>query len=130
MIFSLLILGSPASSQAANTAYRFAVASLEADHQLYRVFFLDDGVSVANGLSIVPQDETNWQQRWSELGKQYQLDMVVCVSSTLKRGVVDSTEASRYEKPAHNLAAGFSIGGLGQLIDASINSDRVITFGG
>lgn len=129
MIFSLLILGAPGSSQAASTAYRFAVASLAASHTIHRVFFLDDGVHVANALTIAPQDETHWQRQWSELGLQHQLDLVVCVSSALKRGVVDSTEASRYEKPAHNLAAGFSIGGLGQLVDASLHSDRVITFG-
>ena len=53
----------------------------------------------------------------------------VRVASSLRRGLLDETEADRYEKPAANIASGFTISGLGQLIDACIESDRVMTFG-
>lgn len=129
MIYSLLILGAPPSSESANTALRFASAALQAGHSIYRVFFLDNGVGVANQLSVIPQDETDWRHNWQKLAQAHQLDMVVCISSALKRGVIDPTEASRYEKPASNLAEGFEISGLGQLVDATLHSDRVITFG-
>lgn len=129
MIFSLLVLGAPGSTQAATTALRFAAAALQSGHTLYRVFFLDDGVALANNLVVLPQDETPLCARWQALAAEHRIDMVVCVSSALKRGVLNAEEASRYDKPASNLADGFEISGLGQLIDAALNSDRVVTFG-
>ena len=35
----------------------------------------------------------------------------------------------RHGKDANNIAPGFHISGLGQLIEAGIESDRLITFG-
>ncbi len=129
MQFSLLILGSPYSSQSVGTAHRFAEATLESGHSLYRIFFYHDGVYCGNQLSCPPQDEPNIPAQWSALAAQHDIDLVVCIASALKRGVIDSDEAERYEQSAANLAANFSISGLGQLIDANIHSDRVITFG-
>jgi tRNA 2-thiouridine synthesizing protein D len=51
------------------------------------------------------------------------------VTSALKRGVIDLQEARRYEKTASNLSERASISGLGQLVDALQNSDRVLNFG-
>lgn len=129
MKYSLVVLGAPVSSQSSKTALRFALAALEEGHEIYRVFFFDDGVAVASELVVTPQDEVNTGTQWSDLADSHRADLVVCVSSALKRGILDATEASRYEKPCHNLRPGFNISGLGQLIDATLESDRVITFG-
>ncbi len=67
-------------------------------------------------------------QEWSEFGQQHQLEMLVCVASALRRGILDQTEATRHNKPAANLAEGFEIAGLGQLIDAALNADRLVVF--
>jgi tRNA 2-thiouridine synthesizing protein D len=53
----------------------------------------------------------------------------VCVASALRRGMLDPTEASRYEHDAASVAPEFTISGLGQLIDAAIDCDRLVTFG-
>jgi tRNA 2-thiouridine synthesizing protein D len=58
------------------------------------------------------------------------MDLVVCIAAALRRGVLNQEEAERYEKSTHNLAQEFNISGLGQLVDAAVNSDRLITFGG
>jgi tRNA 2-thiouridine synthesizing protein D len=129
MQFSLLILGSPYSSQSISTALRFANAAVEAKHNLYRIFFYHDAVNCANDLITPPQDDTNIPKQWQALARDHNVDLVVCIASALKRGILDATEADRYERPSHNLTEGFEISGLGQLIDASIKSDRVITFG-
>jgi tRNA 2-thiouridine synthesizing protein D len=129
MIISLLILSSPASRQSAQTALSFCRAALAGGHQIYRVFFYEDGVQAGTSLTVTPQDEHNLNQEWAELIKEFQLDAVVCVASALKRGVLNSTEATRYEKSAANLTAGFEISGLGQWVDACLNSDRVVSFG-
>ena len=52
-----------------------------------------------------------------------------CVSSAIKRGIVDKQEAERHELSAVSLFESSDIAGLGQLIDAAINSDRLLNFG-
>ncbi len=129
MIFSLAIYAAPYSSQASDSAYRFAAALLENGHTLYRVFFYHDAVHTASSLATPPQDETFFTQNWQTLAQQHNIDLVVCIAAALKRGLLNQQEAVRYEKPAANLAEGFEISGLGQLVDAAVMSDRLVTFG-
>lgn len=129
MIISVMVTGSPVSTQSARSALLFCEAALAAGHGLYRIFFYEDAVQVGSNLSISPQDERNLNAEWSAFVREHQLDAVICVASALKRGVLNDTEAARYEKTASNLAAGFDISGLGQWVDACLNSDRVVSFG-
>ena len=129
MIISLLVLGSPYSSQSVHSALRFATAATHKGHNLYRVFFYHDAVNTGNQLIAAPQDELQLPDTWATLSQQYDIDLVVCIASALKHGVIDATEASRYDKPACNLQATFNLSGLGQWVDAILVSDRVVSFG-
>jgi len=126
---SLMVLGAPGSSQASATAYRFANCAIEQGHSLYRLFFYHDGVHNGSNLIDPPQDEINQPHRWQILSEKNNIDMVVCVASAARRGIVDAAEAKRRALPGANLRNGFDLSGLGQLVDATINSDRLITFG-
>jgi tRNA 2-thiouridine synthesizing protein D len=126
---TVVLYSAPYSSQAAYSAYRFTRSALAAGHEIYRIFFYYDGVHNSNSLSIPPQDEFNLVKAWEELIHTHQLDVVSCVSSALKRGVLNAQEATRYEKSCSNLTPGIALSGLGQLVDASMVSDRVISFG-
>jgi tRNA 2-thiouridine synthesizing protein D len=128
MDFAIAVMSGPQSSQAPLSALKFAEAILRQGHTLSRVFFYEDGVYTANRLSSPPQDEPDISRRWSEFGQQHQVDLVICVASALRRGVLDDTEADRFEKSANNIAAGFEISGLGQLVDSAINAGRLVTF--
>ena len=128
MKFSIAVFGAPYSSQAALSALHFATAVLGTDHELYRVFFYHDGVYNGNALSAPPQDETNLNRDWAALARKHEVELVVCVASALRRGMLDATEAERYEKDGFSLGPEFIIAGLGQLIDAGLESDRLITF--
>lgn len=119
----------PYSSEAAATAFNFTKTLLDQGHELYRLFFFGDGVHNANRLAVVAQDEVNLQQRWDQLITTHRLDAVVCVSSAIRRGLLDSQESERYELDAISVYGSSEIAGLGQLIDAVINSDRVVNFG-
>jgi tRNA 2-thiouridine synthesizing protein D len=55
--------------------------------------------------------------------------MVVCVAAAQRRGVVDEGEAKRNGKDATNIHPRFRISGLGQLVEAAIQSDRLVVFG-
>lgn len=129
MIFSIAVYAAPYSSQSSYSAYRFASALLENGHSLYRVFFYCDGIQAASDFATPPQDELQLTQAWQSLANKYQVDLAVCIAAALKRGLLNSQEAARYEKQASNLAKGFELAGLGQLVDAAITSDRLITFG-
>ena len=126
--FTLLIQGAPYSSQASVSALHFCKAALASGHGIYRLFFYQDGVHNASALVVPPQDELHLPQAWQQLVQTHGIDAVVCVASALKRGVLDEQEATRHSKPAANLLSGFTIGGLGQLVDATIHSDRILNF--
>jgi tRNA 2-thiouridine synthesizing protein D len=129
MIFSLAVYGAPYSSQASYSALQFAKAAIASGHSLYRVFFYHDGVHNATQLAAPPQDEYHLINEWQSLAVDNDTDMIVCIAAALRRGLIDADEQRRYEKAASNLAAPFVLGGLGQLLDATVSSDRLITFG-
>jgi tRNA 2-thiouridine synthesizing protein D len=129
MKFTLVITGAPYATQAPLSAWRFAKAALENGHQVYRVFLHGDGVLCATRLAAPAQDEQDIHSLWQELATQHQLDIVVCIASALKRGILNAEESIRYNKEHYNLAPAMELSGLGQLIDAIHHSDRVITFG-
>lgn len=129
MKFSLVIYAAPYSSEAASSALRFAQSVLEQDHEIYRLFFFGDGVHNASQLAVVAQDETNLQQQWDNLIQRHEIDSVICVSSALRRGVLNETEADRHRRGSASAFASSEIAGLGQLVDATLHSDRVVSFG-
>ncbi|HEY7775951.1 MAG TPA: sulfurtransferase complex subunit TusD [Kineobactrum sp.] len=129
MIYSLLVLAAPVSGHTSLTAARFAGAAVARGHQLKRVFFLDNGALTGLASAVTPQDENSALAQWQQLGASHNVELIVCISSALKRGVLDATEAERYERDAITLHPAFELGGLGLLVDAMQCSDRLITFG-
>ena len=129
MIFSLMVNEGPYNHQASDTAYHFAKAVLDAGHEIFRIFFYHDGVNNGTRLTTPPQDERNIVERWSALAEAHELDLVVCVAAAQRRGIADEDESKRNGKDADNIAPGFRISGLGQLIEAGIQSDRLVEFG-
>ncbi len=119
----------PYQHQASDTAYQFAKAALAKGHEIFRVFFYHDGVNNATRLAVPPQDDRNIQQLWADLAKEHDLDLVVCIAAAQRRGLLDDDEAKRQGKDANNIAEGYRISGLGQLIEAGIECDRLIVFG-
>ncbi|WP_211830541.1 sulfurtransferase complex subunit TusD [Kistimonas asteriae] len=129
MQYTLAIYGAPYSSQACQTALNFARAAIHRGHSIYRVFFYQDGVHTASTLAVPPQDESHLYAEWEALAKDHSIDMVICISAALRRGVLDEAESERYEKPHANMSPAFTVSGLGQLIDGAIHGDRLMTFG-
>jgi len=129
MKFSLLVNEGPYQHQASDTAWHFARAAIEAGHEITRVFFYHDGVHNGSRLSSPPTDDRNVVVRWSELASTHEVDLVICVAAAERRGIVDAAAARRLHKDADNLAPGFRISGLGQLVQMGVESDRLLVFG-
>ncbi len=129
MKFSVVVYAPPYSSEAATSALKFSRAVIAKGHSIYRIFFFSDGVHNANSLAITPQDEINLQAEWHDLIYEQDIDSVVCVSSGLKRGVIDSKESENRKLDGGSMMPSSELSGLGQLVDAYSNSDRVLSFG-
>lgn len=130
MNYSLLVLSAPATGSSNLAAARFAAAVLARGHTILRVFFLDAGVETGLATRVSPQDELATLPLWTTLAEDHEVELICCISSALKRGVVDQRESARHNLQAATLHPAFSIGGLGLLVEATSKSDRLVTFGG
>ena len=129
MKISVQVSEGPYNHEASVTAINYVKAAIEAGHEVFRVFFYHDGVNNGTKLATPPQDDINIQKTWSELAAAHNIDLVVCVAAAQRRGIVDEGEMERNGKDAMNIMDGFRISGLGQLIEAGIESDRLVVFG-
>ena len=129
MKFSIQVNEGPYQHQSADSAYQFAKAALAGGHEIFRVFFYHDGVNNATKLAVPPQDDRDIPKLWSELSKENDLDLVVCIAAAQHRGMMDADEAKRQGFEDNNMIEGFRISGLGQLIEAGVESDRLVVFG-
>jgi tRNA 2-thiouridine synthesizing protein D len=128
MTFNLLVSGALYSSQSAYSALRFSQAAVAEGHTISQVFFYQDGVSHASRLSMPLDDEFNALERWTEFAAQNSVPLVVCISAGERRGIMSDTQAAEYQLGVGNSHSGFSVAGLGALHEASLNSDRTVTF--
>lgn len=118
MKFGIVVNEGPYQHQASDSAYLFCKAAIAKGHNVFRVFFYHDGVNNATKLTEPPQDDRHIVNRWSKLAEEHGVDLVVCVAAAMRRGIRDE-----------NLATGFRISGLGQLVEAGTLTDRLVTFG-
>ena len=127
MKFSVVVHGNPISSQANYHALKFCQAVIDQGHKLQRVFFYGDAVTT--GIPIVaPQNELDIPAEWRAMKNKHDVELIICIAAALKRGVLDDSEQQRYELPSVTMSEEFELSGLGQLIDATQQSDRLITF--
>ncbi|CAI8893875.1 sulfurtransferase complex subunit TusD [Pseudomonas sp. NPDC087626] len=129
MKFAIALFSAP-HAPSSRRALLFAQAALAGGHQIVRLFFYQDGVYNASSSVVTPQDEQDVAQQWRTFVSAHQLDGVVCIAAALRRGVLDETEAKRYQRSAIDVDAPWQLSGLGQLHDAVQDADRLICFGG
>ena len=118
MKIAILVKEGPYTHQASDSALQFARAVMRKGHSVARVFFYNDGVYNANQLIEPQSDERHLSKLWSDLAVSHGVDLVVCVAAANRRGI-----------DARILQKGFRIAGLGQLVEAGIENDRVVVFG-
>ena len=115
MRFDLLVQGAPLSTGAPERALRFARAAVDNRHQIGRIFFYGEAVTVANRFAT---DDFGTRDRLAQLASEAKFELAVCVTAAARRGIL----------PSESLANGFVIVGLGQLIEAIEESDRLVSF--
>lgn len=115
--FTLLVNGAP--SQGAQSAYQFAKAVLNKGHSIFRIFFYRDGVFNACNSKTADQ---NIIKLWQQLADLHGIELVICVAAAERRGIL-----AELENEGDNCSS-LKISGLGQLIEATQISDRVVVF--
>ena len=129
MKYTIMVNEGPYQHQSADSALKFIHAALDKGHEIFRVFFYHDGVNNGTRLAVPPKDDRLLQKEWSTLAEEHGIDLVLCIAAAQRRGLMDADEARRQGLDADNIAPGFRISGLGQLIEGGIQADRTITFG-
>ena len=129
MKYSIMVNEGPYTHQASDTALQFCKAALDAGYEIFRVFFYHDGVNNGTRYTVPPQDDRNIQKEWSKLAEAHDIDLVICIAAAQRRGIMDADEAKRQGLDGDNIAPGFRISGLGQLIEGGIIADRQLVFG-
>jgi len=128
MKYTLQINASPYQSNSAETAYQFIKSALDMGHEVTRVLFYQEGIYHAFKYATPPDDETQVVTRWSVLAREYDIDLLVCISAAQRRGLLSTHEASQQGKKDNDLAEGFRIAGLGLWVEAMLEADRFIEF--
>ena len=120
---TLLLITSAPTSIYAWHALGLAQA-LQAKNQAFRVFFYQDGVSVANALQWTPDDQRHLTEEWQKAGHSLTGLCQCCLGS----GYYRSGQCKRHQISQHNLAQGFELVGLGELADAVQSAQRLVQF--
>jgi tRNA 2-thiouridine synthesizing protein D len=89
---------------------------LKQQHKISCIYFLFDGVYVANKYIDMPSDEFNLTKAWQDLSIANDLSLLVCAASGFRRGIVAETIADR-----------FIFGSIGQLVDGCDQAKQVLT---
>ena len=110
----MLVQSAPFTGGAFPNAQRFARAALAAGHVIDRVFFYKEAVAVGNRFA---SDEEGVRTGWVALAAEGGFELAICIAAAARRGIVEES-----------VADGFAIVGLGQLIEAIEDGDRLVSF--
>jgi tRNA 2-thiouridine synthesizing protein D len=127
--YVILIRCSPCEPGVAYTAWQFSKEVLNLGHKIETVFFYQEGVLTANSLTVLPQNELNITTLWQDLAIKYNIELNVCSSGALRRGIIDTHTAKKNQLQQYSLASGFKLTSLVPLVSATTNCDRIISFG-
>lgn len=119
--YLLLVTGPAYGSQQASSAYQFA-CELVKHHQLQSIFFFQEGVYNANPFISPASDEFDLVRAWEKLAKTHQVELHLCVSAALRRGIAESKEITS------TVSSSFNISSLSELAAFMLSCDRVVQF--
>ncbi|WP_164078270.1 sulfurtransferase complex subunit TusD [Alteromonas facilis] len=125
---SCLITSSPEHALRMQEALFTLRTFLSAGHAINNVFFYQAGCANANGYLHVPSDEFNANTAWREFSLEFNIPLLVCVSSAEKRGVIDTALSHEYEANGYNLHQPFEQVGIGEFFTRLHDADKLVQF--
>lgn len=67
-------------------------------------------------------------KQWQLFNLKYKTSLYICISSALRRGVINKKEAKNFSVFNFNLQSGFELVGLTTMADKLLKCDRIIQF--
>lgn len=128
MNYTILVTGAAYGTQNSSTAFLFCQSLVKTKHKLHSVFFYCDGVLNANRMITPAIDEFNLVQAWQKLNKKYKVQLYVCNSAALRRGILGDEKQLHLNSKKGNLAFFFQLSGLLELANSIKICDRIIQF--
>lgn len=129
-----IIVTTPPASYLTITAIDYIDQAIEAGIDIVGVFFYQDGVLNAGANIAIPNDEYQTHKQWQRLKTEHDISLHVCITACEKRGLSDditdnNTEQQLTNSPSKsNISEYFTISGLGELVELSAKSQRVVQF--
>jgi tRNA 2-thiouridine synthesizing protein D len=124
--YTIILTQSPALSESHLTAQRLISELISNGDKIDRVFFYQDAAFIGLNSQVPGQGLEASYKGWIDLQCEQSFPLQICIANALRRGVVDKTEAERYQC-LETLHEGFQLSGLGEVADACQSSDRIIT---
>ncbi len=124
--YTLIVTQSPALYESHRTGQQLALAILANGDFIDRIFFYQDACYVGLKSQVPGQGLQASYEGWQNIQQNHPIPLQICIANGLRRGVVDATEAHRYDQ-LDTLHAGFELSGLGEIAEAFQSSDRIIT---
>jgi sulfur relay protein TusD/DsrE len=113
--FLVVVTESPWGSALSLSAWRFVKAAIDSKIQVSAVFFREEGVYNAVPGEAVDAGTPDLAAAWAELAAATGIRLLMCSSSRLRR-------------LGGETAGAFQTSGLTELIELTLDSDRVVTF--
>ena len=101
------------------TSINLITAALNNNIKVLGVFFYQQGVCNANKDIIIASDEFQPLKAWQNLQQKYDIPLHLCVTAGEKHGLI-------VEEQQANIDEAFTLSGLGELVELSIQATRVI----
>lgn len=124
---TLLLITADPHSLAAKKAVATAKSLLDSQ-QPVSVFFYGDGAYTANRLMWQTADVPSVSDEWVNLANIHHIDLPVCVSTALARGITDIDNANRHRLDGDNLRTPFCLVGLSELALQLNDSTTIMQF--
>ena len=86
------------------------------------MFFYQSGVLNASQFLSIPNDEFPLHKKWQQLYKEHSVPFYLCSTAAEKHGLMNSEEPISTDL----IADGFIVSGLGELVELTLNADRVV----
>ena len=81
---------------------------------------------------IIPNDEYQINKAWQQLKQQHNVELHVCISACEKRGlsdeIVNSSKNNINNLSTSNISEFFTVSGLGELVELTVKSERLVQF--
>lgn len=127
--YTIILTHSPNQLESNLSAQKLVAEIINQGDIIDRIFFYQDACYIGLVTQVPGQGLQASFNGWVELHKNHNIALQSCIANSLRRGIVDESEAQRYSanNSQPNLHPDFQLVGLGELAEACHSSDRIIT---